>query len=80
MQVAETLETQLNVFADFDPKLSEAARSSSMVFLANIQPDLQRGVREQCTGALHHRARLDELLDRVGARVAARDALPASTS
>jgi cytidine kinase len=52
MQVAETLETQLNVFADFDPKLSSAARSSSMVFLANIQPDLQRGVREQCTGAL----------------------------
>jgi sugar/nucleoside kinase (ribokinase family) len=51
MQVAETLETQLNVFAEFDPKLSDAARASSMVFLANIQPDLQRGVREQCSGA-----------------------------
>ncbi len=49
MQVAETLETQLNVFAGFQPKLSEAARSSAMVFLANIQPDLQRGVREQCS-------------------------------
>jgi sugar/nucleoside kinase (ribokinase family) len=52
MQVAKTIETQLNVFADFDPKLSSAARASSMVFLANIQPDLQRGVRQQCDGAL----------------------------
>ena len=51
MQVAETIETQLNVFADFDPKLSEASRNASMVFLANIQPDLQRGVREQCGDA-----------------------------
>jgi sugar/nucleoside kinase (ribokinase family) len=48
MAVAHTLETQLNVFADFDPKLSAVSRSSSMLFLANIQPDLQRHVREQC--------------------------------
>ena len=48
MSVAHTLDTQLNVFADFDPKLSEASRNAGMVFLANIQPDLQRGVREQC--------------------------------
>jgi sugar/nucleoside kinase (ribokinase family) len=48
MQVAQTIETQLNVFADFDPKLSDASRNAAMVFLANIQPDLQRGVREQC--------------------------------
>jgi sugar/nucleoside kinase (ribokinase family) len=52
MQVAHTLDTQLNVFADFDPVLSTAARESSIVFLANIQPDLQRRVREQCPGAL----------------------------
>jgi sugar/nucleoside kinase (ribokinase family) len=52
MQVAETLETQLNVFAEFDPKLSAAARGSSMVFLANIQPGLQRAVCQQCEGAL----------------------------
>ena len=51
MQVAETLDTQLNVFAEFDPVLSAGARDSSVVFLANIQPDLQRRVREQCTGA-----------------------------
>src|SRR5258708_20985647 len=43
-----TLETQLNVFADFEPKLSEASRSADVLFLANIQPDLQRAVREQC--------------------------------
>jgi sugar/nucleoside kinase (ribokinase family) len=52
MQVAHTLDTQLNVFADFDPVLSPAARESSIVFLANIQPDLQRRVREQCSSAL----------------------------
>jgi len=47
----ETLETRLGVFADFEPKLSAAARESEVLFLANIQPDLQRAVREQCTGA-----------------------------
>jgi sugar/nucleoside kinase (ribokinase family) len=51
MQVAHTLDTQLNVFATFDPKLSPAARASSSVFLANIQPDVQRRVRAQCTHA-----------------------------
>jgi sugar/nucleoside kinase (ribokinase family) len=48
----ETLETRLGVFADFDPKLSPAARESDVLFLANIQPDLQRAVRAQCDGAL----------------------------
>jgi sugar/nucleoside kinase (ribokinase family) len=47
----ETLDTQLGVFAEFEPKLSEASRSAEVVFLANIQPDLQRRVREQCTEA-----------------------------
>jgi sugar/nucleoside kinase (ribokinase family) len=51
MQVATTLDTQLNVFAGFDPVLSPESRDSSVTFLANIQPDLQRRVREQCTGA-----------------------------
>src|SRR5436305_2021706 len=32
----ETLETQLNVFADFQPKLSEASRSAEVLFLTNI--------------------------------------------
>ncbi|HTX46817.1 MAG TPA: sugar kinase, partial [Solirubrobacteraceae bacterium] len=47
----ETLDTQLNVFAEFEPKLSEASRGSDVLFLANIQPDLQRDVREQCRAA-----------------------------
>jgi sugar/nucleoside kinase (ribokinase family) len=47
----DTLDTQLNVFADFQPKLSERSRSADVVFLANIQPDLQRQVRAQCTRA-----------------------------
>ena len=47
----ETLDTQLGVFADFEPKLSDASRAADVLFLANIQPDLQRQVREQCSGA-----------------------------
>jgi len=51
MAVAHTLDTQLNVFANFDPELSQNSRDARITFLANIQPDLQRRVREQCSGA-----------------------------
>jgi len=51
LNTAHTLETRLNVFADFKPKLSADSRSSEALFLANIQPDLQREVREQCAKA-----------------------------
>ena len=47
----ETLDTQLGVFETFEPKLSAPARDADVVFLANIQPDLQRAVRAQCTQA-----------------------------
>jgi sugar/nucleoside kinase (ribokinase family) len=47
----ETHDTQLGVFEHFEPKLSEASRASEVLFLANIQPDVQRGVREQCPDA-----------------------------
>jgi sugar/nucleoside kinase (ribokinase family) len=43
----ETLDTQLGVFEGFQPKLSERSRASDVLFLANIQPDLQREVRAQ---------------------------------
>jgi sugar/nucleoside kinase (ribokinase family) len=46
-----TLDTQLGVFADFEPKLSDASRSAEVVFLGNIQPDLQKQVRQQCADA-----------------------------
>jgi sugar/nucleoside kinase (ribokinase family) len=42
-----TLTTELNVFADFKPKLPERYRASKFVFLANIAPDLQRDVLQQ---------------------------------
>ena len=47
LNVAHTLDTHLNVFAGFEPKLSEGSKKSRLVFLGNIQPDLQRGVRAQ---------------------------------
>jgi sugar/nucleoside kinase (ribokinase family) len=51
LNVAHTLDTQLNVFADFKPKLSDRSKQSRLVFLGNIQPDLQREVREQVPNA-----------------------------
>src|SRR5947208_12142969 len=51
LNVAHTLDTHLNVFAGFQPKLSEGSKKSRLVFLGNIQPDLQRGVREQVPDA-----------------------------
>lgn len=44
---AQTLDTQLNVFADFDPTLPEAYRKCQTVFLANIDPELQLKVLQQ---------------------------------
>lgn len=51
MNTAHTLDTQLNVFETFDPKLSENSKNAEFLFLANIQPVLQKGVREQCSNA-----------------------------
>ncbi|MBV9212689.1 MAG: sugar kinase [Actinobacteria bacterium] len=51
LNTAHTEDTQLGVFGDFDPKLSAEARATDTLFLANIQPDLQRAVRAQCGGA-----------------------------
>ena len=51
MNVAHPDDTQLNVFADFDPKLSDESKSAEMLFLGNIQPDLQARVRESCPEA-----------------------------
>jgi len=46
----ETLDTQLGVFSEFEPQLSEAARDCDVLFLANIQPTLQLSVLDQCHG------------------------------
>jgi sugar/nucleoside kinase (ribokinase family) len=47
LNIAHTLETQLNVFGDFQPELPPAYRDSRYVFLGNIDPDLQRRVLDQ---------------------------------
>jgi sugar/nucleoside kinase (ribokinase family) len=47
LNTAHTLETQLNVFAEFRPELPAHYRESEYVFLGNIDPDLQRAVLDQ---------------------------------
>lgn len=44
---ARTLDTQLNVFQSFKPKLPESYKEKKVVFLANIDPDLQKDVLNQ---------------------------------
>ena len=44
---AHTLDTQLNVFADFRPKLNAEQRKQRYLFLANIHPELQHQVLQQ---------------------------------
>jgi sugar/nucleoside kinase (ribokinase family) len=48
LNTRETLDTQLGVFEHFQPELSPAARACELLFLANIHPELQRSVLEQC--------------------------------
>src|ERR1700704_1030434 len=45
-----TLRTDLNVFADFQPKLPAGYRQQPYLLLGNIQPELQRSVRGQMNG------------------------------
>jgi sugar/nucleoside kinase (ribokinase family) len=47
MNVAHTLDTQLNVFGEFQPNLPENYRETEFVYLANITPSLQLGVLDQ---------------------------------
>ena len=51
LNTRETLDTQLGVFETFNPRLSTAAGQADVVFLANIQPVVQRHVLDQCEGA-----------------------------
>ena len=52
LNIRHSLDTQLGVFENFKPKLSDASKQAETLFLANIQPDLQREVREQCGAKL----------------------------
>src|SRR2546421_8515007 len=51
LEQRETLDTQLNVFAGFHPALPAAYRSSRVIFLSNIQPELQLEVLDQVENA-----------------------------
>lgn len=52
MNHRDTLVTDLNVFADFQPKLPASYRGSPYLLLGNIQPALQSAVRAQMSGSL----------------------------
>ncbi len=47
LNTRDTLDTQLGVFAEFQPKIPEGARDSRFVFLGNIDPALQNDVLDQ---------------------------------
>lgn len=49
MNSRDTLTTDLNVLADFDPKLPESYKASEYVMLGNLTPDIQMAVLDQLT-------------------------------
>ena len=49
MNSRDTLETELNVLADFNPVVPEEDRSADFVMLGNLQPSVQKSVIEQMT-------------------------------
>jgi sugar/nucleoside kinase (ribokinase family) len=51
LNTAHTRDTQLGVFGEFEPKLSDEAKNADYLFLANIVPQLQIRVREEASGA-----------------------------
>jgi sugar/nucleoside kinase (ribokinase family) len=75
MNDRDSLDTQLNVFGEFDPQLPESYRAAKFVFLANGMPSIQMNALAQVPGRRlavadtmdlwinHHRADLDKLLD-----------------
>ncbi len=51
MNSRDTLVTDLNVLADFDPILPEAAKSAKYVMLGNLTPAIQASVLDQLNGS-----------------------------
>ncbi len=49
MNIRDTLVTDLNVLADFDPVLPEAYKTSEYLMLGNLTPSIQKRVIEQMT-------------------------------
>ena len=50
LNIAQTLETHLNVFEHFEPRLDARARAADRLFLGNIDPELQLRVLDQVAG------------------------------
>ena len=50
LNCAETIDTQLNVFAEFKPCLPKGYEKSKYIFLANIDPDLQIYILKKFSG------------------------------
>ncbi len=79
INIRTTLATELNVLETFEPVLPESYRDSRFVFLANIDPELQLSVLDQCDDVEFsiidtmnfwidgNRAALDRVLERVDA-------------
>jgi sugar/nucleoside kinase (ribokinase family) len=77
MNDRDSLDTQLNVFGEFDPQLPELHQSSKFVFCANGMPSIQLNVLSQAPGRRlavadtmdlwinHHRKDLDTLLAKI---------------
>ncbi len=51
MNSRDTLVTDLNVLADFDPNLPAAAKSAKYVMLGNLTPAIQKSVLDQLDGS-----------------------------
>ncbi|MCH1571176.1 MAG: PfkB family carbohydrate kinase [Longimicrobiales bacterium] len=49
LNTRDTLDTQLGVFAEFEPKIPDSFRDARFVFLGNIDPALQHDVLDQVT-------------------------------
>ena len=50
LNCAKTINTQLNVFSDFKPKIPKEYKDSKFLFLANIDPDLQSSILKDFDG------------------------------
>ncbi|MFA4981535.1 MAG: PfkB family carbohydrate kinase [Candidatus Omnitrophota bacterium] len=50
LNTAHTIYTRLNVFKDFKPEIPDTLKKSPILFLANIDPELQYGVLGQMSG------------------------------
>jgi len=90
MNTRDTLDTQLGVYAGFHPSIPDEYSSSKLLFLANIQPELQLEVLEQVPNArltvldtmelwiMTERPQLTEVIKRVDMLLMSEEEIPTS--